>query len=632
MPRPVEGTSQYNPGLDGIRALAVLGVIAYHLNVGWASGGLLGVGVFFVLSGYLITDLLVAEYRRRSTARQSPGIDLGRFWLRRARRLLPALFVMLFVVVVWATLFGRSQLGNVQSDLFPSIFYFSNWWFIFHHVSYFAQYGPPSPLGHLWSLAVEEQFYLFWPLILLAALRWIRDRRIILIGIVVFAVASAIEMALLYSPVADPTRVYDGTDTRAFALLIGAALAFVWPRDRTFFSIGEGARRILEGVGALSVVGIFALYGLTREFDPFIYQGGMVLLSVFTALLIAICVHPGPRISSWLGVEPLRWVGERSYGMYLWQFPVIIFTTPQNAPANYLRSLVQIVAIFVISALSWRFIEQPVRHGALAPVWQRVSQRDWSSVRFGPRQLVVTGGVAVGLVIAVLGLSGIVSGPPPPSAEVRSILPPVHHDPPTTTTPPGPVVPGSTTTTTAPPAGQGVTAIGDSIMVDVQPYLQQMLPGIVIDGQVGQQLYEVQDQVAQLKSAGDIGNRLVLELGTNGYFSSDQLVNLLNSFGPMQRIVLVNTRVDRPWQQAVNQSIATVAQSYPNATMVDWYDASGNNPQYFEPDGIHLDPQGAQAFASLVVKALTPPPPPATTTTTMASAHKRRVATGRGRG
>ena len=267
MPRPVEGNSPYNPGLDGIRAVAVLGVIAYHLNFGWAKGGLLGVGVFFVLSGYLITDLLLAEYGRHS------GIALGRFWLRRARRLLPALFVMLLVVIGWATLLDQAQLPDLRSNVLPAVFYASNWWFIFHHVSYFTRFGPPSALGHLWSLAVEEQFYLFWPIVLLAALRWIKDKRIIVAGVVTLAIASALEMALLYSPVTDPTRVYDGTDTRAFALLIGAALAFAWPRGRTFHPITPAARLTLEAVGGASLLGILVLYWRTSEYDPFIYRG-----------------------------------------------------------------------------------------------------------------------------------------------------------------------------------------------------------------------------------------------------------------------------------------------------------------------------------------------------------------------
>lgn len=615
MPRPVEGTSPYNPGLDGVRGIAVLGVIAYHLGFGWASGGLLGVEVFFVLSGYLITDLLVAEYRRRRLIR------LGQFWARRARRLLPALFVMLFAVVVWSTLFNRGQLPALRGDLLPGIFYVSNWWFIFHHVSYFAQFGPPSPLGHLWSLAVEEQFYLFWPIIVLAALRWVRNRRIIICGILALAVASAVEMAMLYSPLADPTRIYDGTDTRAFALLFGAALAFVWPRDRTFRPISPGARRVLELVGGASLAGILALYAGTSEYDGFIYQGGMVLLSVLTVLVIAVCIHPGAHLSKVLGVEPLRWVGERSYGIYLWQYPVIILSTRINPQPNYLRGALEVAVTLVISAASWQFIEQPIRHGALARLWARARATDLSSLtrpQLSPRAWALTGGVATGTLVCMLGLAGAVSGGGTPASELSSIVPKA---PSTTTTTTQPLQPGATTTTTAPPAGQGVTIIGDSIMEDVEPYLAPMLPGAYFDEAIGQQLYQVQEAVPQLKAAGDIGNRLILELGTNGGYTTTQLQSLLAALGPMEKIVLVNTREDRSWEQPVNQVIAQVAQSQKNITLVDWYGASANQPGWFQPDGVHLVPAGAQQMAKLIVNALnTPPPPPPTTTTTTTTA------------
>jgi peptidoglycan/LPS O-acetylase OafA/YrhL len=623
MPEPVEGTTPYNPGLDGIRALAVLGVIAYH--EGWAGGGLLGVGVFFVLSGYLITDLLLSEVRR------TRALALGSFWRRRARRLLPALFVMLFVTVAWATLFDRAQLPGLRSDLLPAVFYFSNWWYIFQHVSYFGGFGPPAALGHLWSLAIEEQFYLLWPLLLLAALRWVRDRRLIVAGVLALAVGSATEMALLYHQYTDPTRIYDGTDTRAFALLIGAALAFAWPRDRFVAPIGPEARRVIEGAGAAAAVGILALYWSTGEYDPFVYRGGMVLLSVLTAVLIAACVHPGSRLRRVLGTGPLRWTGERSYGMYLWQVPVIVLTTPQGAPPSALRDVLQLAAIFALAALSWRFVEQPVRHGALRHVRARArelaSRRDWASLRPGARGWAVTGAVATGGLLSVLGLSGAVPAAIVVPTSAKNIVPVAqrHAGPPGTTAPP--VV----SSTTPPPAGQGVTAIGDSIMIDADPYLQQLLPGIVVDAHVGLQLTQVAADVGQLKTQGDVGTRLVLELGTNGYYSPTQLVALLNALGPMRRIVLVNTREARPWEQGVNQTITQVAGSYPDAMVVDWYAASANDPQYFEPDGVHLTPTGARAYASLIAQAVGLPfPPPSTTTvpaaTPAASGHRRRQA------
>jgi peptidoglycan/LPS O-acetylase OafA/YrhL len=613
--------------LDGIRAIAVLGVIAYHLELGWASGGLLGVGVFFVLSGYLITDLLTATIRKRGAR------SFGQFWARRARRLLPALFVMLLVTVAWATLFDRSQLPGLRGDILPAIFYYSNWWYIFHHVSYFAEYGPPSPLGHLWSLAIEEQFYLLWPFVLLGTLRFVRNRRVLVTGALVLACGSAIEMALLFVPYADPTRVYDGTDTRAFELLVGAALAFALPRNRRFAPITPRARAVLEVAGGVALAGILAMYWQTGEYDPFVYRGGMVLLSVLTAVLIAVCVHPGARVGRALGIGPLRWIGERSYGMYLWSLPIIVLTTPEGAKQSLVRDVLQVAGIFVASALSWRFVEQPVRHGALGRLWHELGDkwrdREWADLLPGTQGWVATGAVLVCGLICSLGLSGVISGTATPPEATSSILPPRLRVHPTTTTtratdPPArslgpspgaargrgtvPIVPPTTTTTTL-PAGTGVTFIGDSIMVDAAPYLRRMLPGAVIDAVIGQQLSDVQAEVPELRRQGDVGDELVLELGTNGYYSPTQLETLLRSLGPMRRIVLVNTRETRPWEQAVNQSIATVAHSYPHTTMVNWYALGANNPQYFYPDGVHLDPQGARYYASLLVHALESPPP-----------------------
>ncbi len=592
MPRPVEGTSPYLPGLDGIRAIAVLSVIVFHLNFGWASGGLLGVQVFFVLSGYLITDLLVAEYRRHR------GIALAQFWIRRARRLLPALFVVLFVTVGWATLFDRSQLAALRSDLPSGIFYFSNWWFIFHHISYFARFGPPSPLGHLWSLSIEEQFYLLWPLVILAAMKYLHNRRAMITLTLAAAAASAIEMGILFVPDGDPTRVYDGTDTRAFALLIGAALAMALPRNQTFAPVSVNARRLLDAVGGLSLLGIFLMFWLTSQYDSFLYEGGMLLLALLTAMLIAVTIHPGSHLETILGWEPLRWVGERSYGIYLWHYPVIVLTTPLNAAPSVMRASLQIAATLVLAALSWRFIEQPVRHGALGRQWHRIRGRQWTWPHLRPVGWVVAAAVSFNAILCAVGLVGLVSASAADSAtQVTSIVPHVHHRAGSSTT----------TTTGVPPPGQGVTAIGDSVMVDAAPYLQTSLPGIAIDAQVGQQLNQVQSAVPQLRSEGAVGNRLIVELGTNGPFSPAQLTGLLDSLGPAQRVVLVNTHVPRPWQQQVNDTIASVAQTYPHAVLVDWATDSANSPQYFYPDGVHLDPAGAKYYASLLVQALNQP-------------------------
>ncbi len=368
MPEPVRTGQRYMPGLDGLRAIAVLAVIAFHEQLGWAPGGLLGVGVFFTLSGYLITDLLLGHWSARGT------LALSDFWLRRARRLLPALFVMLVVVAAWVTVASRAQLPSLRPAFAAAATYSSNWFLIASHSSYFARFAPPAPLDHLWSLAVEEQFYLAWPWLLVIGLRLVprRHRAVkwLALPTMALAAASTVAMLVLYHPGLDPTRVYEGTDTRAAGLLIGAALAMTWPsRGRT--RPGRAGRLVLDaaGIAGLAVIGV--MIWRTGQYSPFIYRGGIVLLSAATAASIAAAACPGALTGRLLGWGPLRWIGVRSYGIYLWHYPVIVLTTPANSTENLVRAAAQTAVSIILAALSWRYIEEPIRHGALARAWAR---------------------------------------------------------------------------------------------------------------------------------------------------------------------------------------------------------------------------------------------------------------------
>src|SRR5215217_3098392 len=445
MPKPVGHSQRYMPGLDGLRAIAVLAVIAYHLNPDWAPGGLLGVGVFFTLSGYLITDLLLGQ--REATGR----LQLGDFWLRRARRLLPALFLMLALVVAWVTLLDRSLLPDLRADVLAAVGYVSNWWNIVREASYFARFGPPPPLDHLWSLAVEEQFYLIWPWLLWLGLRYV-PWRYTLAGLTLAGVAlSAAAMALIYEPGVDPTRVYEGTDTRAFGLLIGAALAMVWPSRRLRADLITVPWRIV-----LDVVGL--LIWRTSQYSPFLYHGGIVVLSVATAATVAAMVHPASRLGVAVGWTPLRWLGVRSYGIYLWHWPIIVLTAPglEQKPSLSLQGL-QVAATIVVAALSWRFVEEPIRRGALGRLWASLKANRRRRRMAIPRAAwVVLAGAVTSLAVASAGLAGVNSRPEADSDPAIDEV---------TVTVPGPPVGSGLARGAATPSGRpchAVAHLGDS--------------------------------------------------------------------------------------------------------------------------------------------------------------------------
>ncbi|HEY2714610.1 MAG TPA: acyltransferase family protein [Solirubrobacterales bacterium] len=411
MPEPVKRNQRYMPGLDGLRAIAVLAVIAFHLGFGWAPGGLLGVGIFFTLSGYLITDILLNQLSQRGK------IKLASFWLGRARRLLPALFVMLAVVVFWATVFGPAQPDQFRKAVISSVFYVNNWEQIFGNVSYFARFAPEGPLNHLWSLSVEEQFYIFWPFLLLIGVKLVHERPLasgvrprLAIVAIVLALISTIEMAVLYHPSLDPSRIYYGTDTRAGGLLFGAALAMVWPSRRLSHRITPQARDLLDGLGVLGLLIIAIMVWRVGEFSSFLYEGGFVVLSLATVMVLMPLAHPACRLGRYLGVRPLRWVGVRSYGIYLWQTPVIVLTAlnaqnPQDE--GLLRKVVQVAAIFAIAALSWRFIEEPIRHGAIDRFFARRREVGWGWYTFVPGMRVAIVAAGVLIVVGIAGMAGL---------------------------------------------------------------------------------------------------------------------------------------------------------------------------------------------------------------------------------
>ncbi|HDX9577220.1 TPA: acetyltransferase [Bacillus pseudomycoides] len=601
MPTPVKKSSRYIAGLDSLRGLAILGVILYHINFNWLPGGFLGVTVFFVLSGYLITDILVVEWKR--TGR----IDLKDFWLRRARRLLPGMLVMLVITLAWVTISHSSLLGKMRGDSVAALFYFSNWWYIYHKLSYFESFATVSPLNHFWSLAVEEQFYVVWPIIIGLGLFYVKKQSRLTLFIFLGAIASAIAMAMIYVPGADPSRVYYGTDTRAFSLLIGAALAFIWPSSRLAGKIIPKARLVLDVIGGIALIVILVMFWKTNQYDPFLYRGGMFLLSIATAILVANLAHPASRISVFLRFRPLRWMGVRSYGIYLWHYPIITLTNPQGNAGEFhlIRAIFQFFLILFMAQMSWKFIENPIRKGAL---------KNFRLQNYRIRNLALGGKFVLALAIfitvtASFGLSTASKAKESTSDKVESVKTEQkdqlkHPDVILEESAVQPAENKEEVYSTESKESATFTAIGDSIMIDVTPNLKNAFPNINIDAKIGRQFSEATASVGRMKKEGTLGQCVIIGLGTNGAFTTEQITSLMQSIGNERKVILVNTRVPRPWESVVNNKLKETASKFSNITLVDWYSASAGKKEYFEPDGVHLTKAGGEAYTSLVVKSI----------------------------
>jgi len=591
MPKPVERHGPrltYRPGLDGLRAIAVAGVFLYHSRIDWLPGGFLGVDLFFVLSGYLITSLLLVEWEARNR------IDLRRFWLRRARRLLPALVVVVLAALILAAIFARDDLARTRGDAISSLLYYTNWHEIIANHSYFNLMGRPSLLQHLWSLAVEEQFYVIWPLLLVPGLVLLGRKRLPFLVAAGIA-GSATLMWVLYNPT-DPTRVWNGTDTRAFLLLMGILLALVWPYVERL----RRALPLLELFGVAALVATVLLFRQMHDYDPTLWQGGDLAASFCFVVLIAAVAHPGTGLGEALGVQPLRWLGERSYGIYLWHWPVIELMRPGVDISWTGPGVVVAQAAIVLTAaeLSYRFVEQPIRTGSLQ---RRLAER--------PRRLrleLVSAG-AMGLVAAFAILFVVPKAVNPITSYVNP--PKVHaatkRSHPRTTTQPHQVSQHTGDTAKQPlhalPPGR-MLALGDSVMLDCQRPLKAALNHRVrVDATVGRQIADTIDELNKLRKHHRLPKTLVIQIGNNGPLWYHDLVNLQRALRGIPDIVFVNVRNATSWQDESNHALASWLRGWRAAHLADWY---GNSTNKMLSDGTHPWPYGCVIYANLIKDAL----------------------------
>lgn len=613
-------SSRYMSGLDGLRALAVIGVIFYHLTPHILPGGFLGVPIFFVLSGYLISDLLIQEFE------QNGKISLKQFWKRRLNRLYPALVTMLILVTGWITIFERSLLLNIRNMILTSLVYLNNWWQISQGASYFDRFTTPSPFVHLWSLAIEGQFYLIWPVIVVFAIVFIKRNDWIFYTFIGVSILSALLMAILYVPGADPSRVYYGTDTRAFSLLIGSALAFIWPSTKLKKNLPNAGRVTLDAVGVLSLGLLIWLMVQLMDSDPFTYYGGIFIFSLISGILVAVVAHPATWLAKLLSLQPLKWIGQRSYGLYLWQYPVMILYEVKvgDTSLHPLRHLIiQITLIILISEASYRFVEMPFKKLNIREVlnWNVIVDHGKSLWR----NQTITGkmhkvGIVLLSLILIISLVGFTVAPVGDSpgkirlaAQLKANQTKIDKQKQDLIEQKNKKVEESAvreplfglTPEQMEEAGElKVTLIGDSVMLSVVNPVEQLFPKAVIDGVIGRQLYQTVPVVESLKQEDKLGNPVVIALGTNGAFTDKQMDDLLAAVGDSKKVYLVNTQVPKNWKNSVNQGISSAAKRHSNVEVIDWNSYSQNHSDWFYEDGVHPNETGAEEYTKLIATSV----------------------------
>ena len=637
---PARPKSRYIPALDGLRTLAVVAVVLYHLNLTWAQGGLLGVTVFFVLSGYLITRLLINEVSK--TGR----IDLKSFWIRRIRRLFPAVVTVVVVTCALCTIFNHVMLTKMRPDILPSLLFFNNWWQIAQDVSYFNALGDPSPLTHFWSLAIEEQFYLVWPPLLLAMVSMHMSKpntRRVVLGL---AAASAIAMMVLYNPAADPSRVYYGTDTRVFSLLLGAWMAFIPDRDlaparlvhhlgldrlagsgkRGKHNVDENGRdsgdateaapapsgalarfwsspASIDLLGIVGLIGLAAMVAFTNGYTAFQYRGGTLLCSVLTLMVIAACVQPQGMVARALSAEPLVWIGKRSYSIYLWHYPLLLLMNPvaniNDTP--WWQYILQVLLVVAVAECSHRFIETPFRKGAFGRTVSEFRDGTTTPASWVRAHVPACAACAVVLVVALGGLIFV-----PDTSALSGEGAEVLNKEAKNAKPQDQKAADDTDKDDDgfPDGAYDLLMIGDSVSLRAVDAFDGVFPHSHIDAEKGRQFdvgRETFEGYIQQNLAGKI---VVFALGTNGLVTDAQIDAIMADAGDQRIVVFVNTRSPQPWVGATNQAIANAATRYKNVRVIDWFGYSANRNDLFDGDGTHLSNAGVTEYLKLIHDAV----------------------------
>ena len=578
---------RYIPAIDGLRAVAVIAVMLYHLGFTWIPGGFLGVDLFFVISGYVITRLIL------DSINQSSALDLRAFYAARLRRIYPGFIFMVICTIIFIGVWAPEAIKRFLTDLPYALTGSINWYLVARNQDYFETIGRPPLLQHTWSLAVELQFYLIWPIILLTVLKYFGKKNVARIALAIAIISGVtlfiVSLSLDQANAKQISHIYFGTDTHSLGLFLGSALAVSWIPQNLSAAITKRAQDVIDGIGVVGLLGLISVFLFIDQSNANLYRIAFPLAGIFGCLVIISLVHPASRFAPIISTAPFRWVGQRSYGIYIWHWVIFQVTRPSVdlSGQTWALYLARVLLVLALADISLRWVEIPFRQGAVQN-WFRGMKYRSAKVKLRQQLSLLTSIITVLAITSVISVQAINQADQISNKVLEEIIPiePNQQDL------------GSTT---------GLWVTGDSVILGIRSKLESKEHISLINARVGRQAPELL-AVMRVDQTSVPSSPVIFNLGNNNALSEQTVIDIFETIKNQPQIIVVNTAVPRAWKDANNEIISKVSARYPNVKLVDWDRISKGRPELFAPDGVHLSPTGSDVYVDLVLSLFTKTP------------------------
>ena len=587
--KPVSGKVgvRHISSIDGLRAIAVAAVVLYHLGISWIPGGFLGVDLFFVISGYVITRLIL------DSINQSSALDLRAFYAARLRRIYPGFIFMVICTIIFIGVWAPEAIKRFLTDLPYALTGSINWYLVAKNQDYFETIGRPPLLQHTWSLAVELQFYLIWPIILLTVLKYFGKKNVARIALAIAIISGVtlfiVSLSLDQANAQQISHIYFGTDTHSLGLFLGSALAVSWIPQNLSAAITKRAQDVIDGIGVVGLLGLISVFLFIDQSNANLYRIAFPLAGIFGCLVIISLVHPASRFAPIISTAPFRWVGQRSYGIYIWHWVIFQVTRPSVdlSGQTWALYLARVLLVLALADISLRWVEIPFRQGAVQN-WFRGMKYRSAKVKLRQQLSLLTSIITVLAITSVISVQAINQADQISNKVLEEIIPiePNQQDL------------GSTT---------GLWVTGDSVILGIRSKLESKEHISLINARVGRQAPELL-AVMRVDQTSVPSSPVIFNLGNNNALSEQTVIDIFETIKNQPQIIVVNTAVPRAWKDANNEIISKVSARYPNVKLVDWDRISKNRPELFAPDGVHLSPTGSDVYVDLVLSLFTKTP------------------------